>query len=125
MNSALATYLYNGRVLNNIQNVSITPEAVESTRMRGINPSRKAFGWRHGQVPGVDLSFETVIEEAGPEIDWNQLKALKTEFAFAEQSATWTRTLIKCVVQQVTSATDENGAVTLTVNVGALYEVWS
>ena len=123
-NAADAVYLYNGRILHNIQNVSLDPEAMASDRIRGITPTKKALGWRHAQQPGTDFSFETVIEATGPEIDWIALRNAKTEFVFSEQGDTWTRNEQKCVVQEVGSATDENGAVTWSVKCASLYTVW-
>jgi hypothetical protein len=122
-NAADAVYLYNGNILYNIQNVSFDPEDMASDRMRGINATKKAFGWRHAQSPGVDFSFETVIEADGPEVDWKALRDAKTEFTFSEQGDAWTYNYIQCVVQSIRSATDENGAVTWTVNCASLYEV--
>ena len=84
-NAAEAVYLKDGALLQNIQNVSIEPEGMDSERIRGINASKKPLGWRHAQEQGYDISFETIIETDGAEVDWRAevLKEVHTVHAAA------------------------------------------
>lgn len=122
-NAADAVYLHNGLILHTITDVNIDPDGGESTPLRGMTPTKKAFGWRHGQIQSGVITFNMPILETGPEVDYLAKQETKEEFTWSEQGDTWTRNFIKTVVQDVKSTTDDAGHPTHAVSLAYLYEV--
>lgn len=120
-NAAYAVYEVNGQILNNIEGVSISRSGGgESTPIRTITPSREPIGWRHGQKPDYNITFNVTLLDDALEFDWKSYEESKTEFTFTERVDAFFRTFGRCVVQSVESSTDENNAVTWAVTIACL-----
>jgi hypothetical protein len=114
-------YTYNGNILHNIMNVRIDPEGGESTIRRGITPTKRALGRRFGQLPHYRISFDCdLVKNMYP--DWLNLSFTKDKFIFAEIGDDFHHNFQECVVESASKAPDENGNVTVSVSLTALYD---
>ena len=121
VDAAQAYYAIDALVLSNINNVSITPAGGELDVRRGISRSKKPLGWKNGQEAHFTLTWDVDLTENGLEVDYYTYYKNKTEFTFTEHADTSFTNYYPCKISNLTSSTDANGNVTLSIETMALY----